>query len=127
MSRVWKQKITSKEDKRLDELYNKNYEPTPQTGKLTLLFLLAHDDFLYDLSDNIYDFQAHKVKIENLNEMNIDDEHKVLLKIGLNLYYGNQETGLSPHEIVNKLSKKNLDTAVKTIMFYEIVKSNRTT
>lgn len=72
-------------EKRVDELIEKDNANPKDTERKALFFLIAGNDELWKLQEQIYDFEDHSIKPEILDG-GICTSSKTLIRIGFNLY-----------------------------------------
>lgn len=70
---------------RVDELMEKDKANPKDLERKSLFFIIAGNEELWNLQDEIYDFEEHSIKTELL-ESGICSSSKTLIKIGFNLY-----------------------------------------
>ena len=70
---------------RVEQLIEKDKMHRKDTERESLFFLIAGNDELWKLQDQIYDFEDHSIKPEVL-ESGICTSSKTLIRVGFNLY-----------------------------------------
>lgn len=99
-------------EKRLEELMMKDKTHPTDIERKSLFFIIAGNDELWKLQDEIYNFKEHSIEPEIL-ETGICSSSKTLIQIGYNLYNSYPTDNLL--DCFSALDDHNFELAMKAL------------